>query len=303
MNKVFYYKIYGLKIKSEVEMKELLSIDKVSDNEIDVNIMCGIIPDEVKQRLNSNLWFNYEKESMVFTVNGTATYYIYGGDTIIVEKEDGAEHQAVKTFLLGTSFGMILSQRKSVAMHGGTILVNGKAVLLTGDSGAGKSTLTNAFRHNGYPFMADDVSLTEEQKDGKVIVHPAYPQQKICKDAMLKMGYNIEDYTLIDEGREKYVIPTHKTFVKESKPLGAMIHITVGDVDKVQIEEITGQDKMTTVIKNIYRTEILWRYGVAPEYFKKVFNISKKVPLYRITRPKGEFSVNEQIETIVKTIK
>ncbi len=34
---------------------------------------------------------------------------------------------------------------------------------------------------------------------------------------MEKMGYRIDDFKLIDEDREKYVIPTHESFVKEKK--------------------------------------------------------------------------------------
>lgn len=297
--KIFYYRIYGLNVKSEVEVPELLSTDKLSDEDIDVFVSYGVIPKEIKDKISKNTWFKYEKNNMYFTIKGVASYYIYDGKNIIVEPCKEGNYQYVKTFLLGTSFGMILSQRNIVAIHGGTILVGDKAITLTGDSGAGKSTLTNAFRHNGYPFMADDVSATKISENGTIQVNPAYPQQKICTDAMEKMGYDIKDYKLIDEGRGKYVIPTHNTFVKEPKSLGAICEIRKWDKDYVEIEEVKGQEKVGTIIRNVYRMEIIYYHGVSAPHFKNIIEVAKKIPLYRIKRPDGKFTVDEQIKCIV----
>ncbi len=114
---------------------------------------------------------------MVFTVKNIGSFYIYDGKNIIVQPSENADNQGIKTFILGTSFGMILLQRNKVAIHGGAILIGENAIILTGQSGAGKSTLTNAFRQYKYPFMADDVSSTIELQD-VIFIEPKISAKK-----------------------------------------------------------------------------------------------------------------------------
>ncbi len=298
--KKWFYKVYGLIVESNIEIPELLSIDK-NENKVDIKIKKDIIPKDVIEKIPSYSWFKYDVDSMVFTVKNIGSFYIYDGKNIIVQPSENADNQGIKTFILGTSFGMILLQRNKVAIHGGAILIGENAIILTGQSGAGKSTLTNAFRQYKYPFMADDVSSTIELQD-VIFIEPAYPQQKICRDAMEKMGYRIDDFKLIDEDREKYVIPTHESFVKEKRKLQAIFEIEPYDGEEVKIEEISGGEKMKTILRNIYRIEIIAPHGIPPAYFKKVINIAKNTLVFRIKRPKNQFSVDRQIELIEREL-
>ncbi|MGU8840300.1 hypothetical protein ACV3UO_04985 [Clostridium perfringens] len=298
--KKWFYKVYGLIVESDIEIPELLSIDN-NENKIDIKITKDTIPKEVIEKIPSYSWFKYDVNSMVFTVKNIGSFYIYDGKNIIVQPSENADNQGIKTFILGTSFGMILLQRNKVAIHGGAILIGENAIILTGQSGAGKSTLTNAFRQYEYPFMADDVSSTIELQD-EIFIEPAYPQQKICRDAMEKMGYRIDDFKLIDEDRGKYVIPTHESFVKEKRKLQAVFEIQPYDGEEVKIEEVSGGEKMKTILRNIYRIEIISPHGIPPAYFKKVINIAKNTLVFRIKRPRGQFSVDRQIELIEKEL-
>ncbi|MDK0655164.1 hypothetical protein P5E38_12815 [Clostridium perfringens] len=298
--KKWFYKVYGLIVESDIEIPELLSIDK-NENKVDIKIKKDIIPKDVIEKIPSYSWFKYDVDSMVFTVKNIGSFYIYDGKNIVVQPSENADNQGIKTFILGTSFGMILLQRNKVAIHGGAILIGENAIILTGQSGAGKSTLTNAFRQYEYPFMADDVSSTIELQD-EIFIEPAYPQQKICRDAMEKMGYRIDDFKLIDEDREKYVIPTHESFVKEKRKLKAIFEIEPYDGEEVKIEEVSGGEKMKTILRNIYRIEIIVHHGIPPAYFKKVINIAKNTLVFRIKRPKNQFSVDRQIELIEREL-
>ncbi|MGU8799366.1 hypothetical protein ACV3X1_13235 [Clostridium perfringens] len=298
--KKWFYKVYGLIVESDIEIPELLSIDK-NENKVDIKIKKDIIPKDVIEKIPSYSWFKYDVDSMVFTVKNIGSFYIYDGKNIVVQPSENADNQGIKTFILGTSFGMILLQRNKVAIHGGAILIGENAIILTGQSGAGKSTLTNAFRQYKYPFMADDVSSTIELQD-EIFIEPAYPQQKICRDAMEKMGYRIDDFKLIDEDREKYVIPTHESFVKEKRKLKAIFEIEPYDGEEVKIEEVSGGEKMKIILRNIYRIEIIVPHGIPPTYFKKVINIAKNTLVFRIKRPRDQFSVDRQIELIEREL-
>lgn len=109
---------------------------------------------------------------------------------------------------------LLLIQRNMVAFHGGTMVIGGKAVIFTGDMGPGKSTITSALRLKGYSFLADDVSVVGDTSEGLVEVNPGYPQQKLCRDAMLKLGLNPESYKQINSDRDKFALPVHNSFIK-----------------------------------------------------------------------------------------
>lgn len=298
VKKKYNYKVYGINVESEIVLPELLINNYKGYACTDVVISYGSMPKVIYNEIQEGKWFNFEKDKMWFLVNDVAKYYILNGNTIIVETYNNANSNDVKAFLLGSAFGMLLMQRHIVAIHGGTIVIDGRAIIITGEQGAGKSTLTSALRTKGYFFMADDVSVIGKRKNTKHVIHPGYPQQKLCRDAMEKMGYNIEAFKRIDEGRDKYAIPVHKSFIKEPMPMGAIFEITIGEGPHVEIEEITGTEKLKLLLKNMYRVEVTQYSGMSPVYFKNCIEISKTVPFFKIKRPKEKFSVKEQISVI-----
>jgi hypothetical protein len=302
-NKVDYiYRVYGLDVKSDIILPELITLENNMTHTFDVTISLGNVPEHKENpKVKFENYFISDNE-LYFHVYGVAKYYIADGDKIIVEPEEDANIDDIKTYLLGSAFGAILIQRNIVAIHGGAMMVNGKIMIFTGDMGAGKSTLTSALRLDGNKFLADDVSVIGTTKEGVTVVYPGYPQQKLCKDIMLKFGYDTTKFKKINSDRNKFALPVLGDFVKEPIQLGSIIELTVGDVDEVKIAEMKGSEKLKVIYKNIYRKEFIDDTGLRPAYFKNFINVVKKVSLYRITRPKDIFSIERQIELIHNTI-
>ena len=189
-------------------------------------------------------------------------------------------------------------QRKMVAIHGGVIEMDNKAVIFTGDRGAGKSTLTTALRRKGYKFISDDVAGIKIDKVPYVM--PGFPYQKLCESAMDKFGYDKERYTSFMSDKEvKYIVPAMDEFVNEKRELVSIVKLTVGDVDEVTIEELRGSEKLNNIIENIYRGEYIKHLGkMDPIYFKQCVDIAKNIRFFKITRPANQFTVDTQIDLI-----
>ena len=102
----------------------------------------------------------------------------------------------------------------------------------------------------------------------------------------------------------KYIVPALDAFVDYEVPFEGVFELSVSeDIENVEIEEITGIEKIQRLIKNIFRIEVTdYSGGIQPIYFKKCADIAKSIKYYKITRPKDVFSVNEQIEIIENTI-
>lgn len=297
---MFIYTVYGLIIKSDIFIKELIQTNKFEN--VDVTIEYAVAPKDMKDKVCDAKNVKFSRSEFCLYVENVAHYYVAYGNKIVVELEKNCEEVVANVFLLGTCFGMLLSQRKTVAIHGGTVVIKDSGVIITGDTGAGKSTLTAAFRKEGYTFLADDVSAIGEDSKENAIIYSAFPQQKLCKDALEKLGHDLSNYVLIDEERKKYSIPTHNSFLRGNAKLKSIYEINVVENDEVSIIQLFGKDKLKTILKNIYRIETINYNGLDPVYFKKCIVLSTKINVFQINRPKNKFSVNDQMKLIINSL-
>lgn len=296
------YKIYGLNIKSEIEIEEFDKLEEIHEENV-VTITYSKIEKEIKDEIEKGSKIEILKDKIWFHIPNIATYLISNGSEIKVEVCEGADMKLMKVYLMCSCLGFIMLQRNMVAIHGGVIEIDGKAMIFTGDRGAGKSTLTTALRQRGYKFISDDVAAINF--DEKVpYVMPGFPYQKLCEDAMDNMGYDKEKCTsFMSDKHLKYMVPAHDEFINNPTELFGICELTVDDVDKVTIEEYKGSEKLNKIIENIYRGEyIKYLGGMNPVYFKKCLDIAKHIKFYKITRPRNKFTVDEQIELIEREI-
>lgn len=295
---MYNYIVYGLKIKSDIEIKEFM---KSEDENNDLDIILGQVPQNIKDMMVEGRQSYYSKTKVWFHIDNIATYYITNGKTILVEPCEDPDETLLRVYLMCSCLGFIMLQREQVAIHGGVINIGGNAVIFTGDRGAGKSTLTTALRNKGYQFISDDVAATYFDK--VPYVYPGFPYQKLCDDAMETMGFEKDGLSIIvGEGKVKYIVPAFDGFYDKSAPLTSIVKLTVGDVDKVTIEEVKGHEKLMLIMKNVYRQEFLgFMGGMSPVFIKKCIDIAKNIRCYKLIRPKEGFTVNEQINLIEDT--
>jgi len=291
------YTVYGFNIESQIKIDEFMYNENENYN---IKFVLGNMPEDIIELKELGRKVYYSKTKVWFHIDNVASYYITNGDTVIVEPCENADMQLLKVYLMCSCLGFIMIQREKVAIHGGTVVINNKGVIFTGDRGTGKSTLTTALRLKGYNFIADDVAATVI--DEVPMINPGFPYQKLCEDAMDNMGYDKEACASFEaDEKVKYMVPAYESFVEEDVRLHGICELIVGDVESVQVEEIKGSEKVAKIISNIYRTEFIQSMGgMSPKYFKKCVDIAKNIKFYRVTRPRHGFTVNEQIKEIEK---
>lgn len=295
------YNVYGLNIKSEIEIEEFIKLDTMEENNI-VNIIKGEMSEDIKSEIENGSKIKLLKDKIWFHIDNIATYCISNGNDIKVEVCENADMKLMKVYIMCSCLGFIMLQRNMVAIHGGVIEMDNKAVIFTGDRGAGKSTLTTALRERGYNFISDDVASTKIEKVPYVM--PGFPYQKLCESAMDNFEYDKEKYTsFMSDNEIKYMVPAKDEFVYEPKPLSAIVKLTVGDVEEVTIQELLGGEKLNNIIENIYRGEyIKYLGGMNPMYFKQCIDVAKNIRFFKVVRPANKFTVNEQVELIERQI-
>ena len=298
----FYYKVYGLEVESEININEFVPIENINV-ENKVNIVYANMPLNIKEDIKNNKKSSFSKAECWFHINDVATYRVTGGNLIEFEPCENADPYLLRVFLMCSCLGFIMIQRDIVAIHGGTIVIDNKAIILTGNRGAGKSTLTTGLRLKGYPFISDDVAAIEI-KDNIPMVKHGFPYQKLCSSAMDKLGYDKEKYfSFMSDTEIKYLVNAHDDFIYEDTRLFALCELSVGDVEDVQIEEIKGSEKLNKLISNRYRVEFVQVMGgISPIAFKTLLQIAKNIKFYKIIRPNGQFTVDKQIELLLERV-
>ena len=303
----YRYYIYGMHVESDIKIEEAL-VDS-SDNVADVCYRIGQMPEPERTELAS---FPIDKftlkrinDGVIFRIADTADYYVTK-DCITVSPIDGADSNRIKCFLLGSSSGFMFVLRQMVAIHGGGIAKNGKGVIITGESGAGKSTVANSLRDRGYEFISDDVCVITKKHD-EVRINLAYPQQKLCRDAALRMGYSLDELIYINEDRDKFAVRLKDGFRAEGEKFSYLFEIMLSnyenDEDDVSFTELVGHDALAAIIRNIYRgSDAFSLFGIKPMYMKLLLDIAKDIKVYQIKRPKGRDTLDYIVEKLEQVI-
>lgn len=300
----FKYRVYGLNIESELELPELIKLDETNNDNIDVSISYGSAPEDLKQQINETTCVSINRDNLCVYVKDIAVYQVLDGNKIIIDPLKEKDNERIKSFLLGWSFGVLFVQRNTIALHGSAMVKDDKAFIITGHSQAGKSTLAASLKLNGYKFLSDDVSTVDIDSNNNLIINPAYPQQKLCKDTMQKLGYDTNDYKVNrkESERERFKMPMQEYFFDKSIPINSIFQIVVQDTDCVKVEELKGNEKIEYLLENVYFICTERHLGMRPEYFKQCLKMVKDIPFFKIIRPKDRFTIEEQIEEIEKVL-
>lgn len=282
---LYTYKVHGLLVKSEIELSELIPFIMENGKECDVIVSIGTVTKVIEGAVISNDTFKLSKTELYFFIEGIAHYYIGHGNSIIIEPVHDFQLIKLKYFLFGGCFGALLTQRNTIGLHGSSVLVNGKGIVIIGRSGAGKSTLVASLVKEGNAFLSDDISALVTDDDGNNYINPAYPQQKMSKDALERMGYNTDFLNLVDPVRDKYLIPVIHDFMNSKVLLSAIFELCVNYDNEAKINKINGYEKVKIIYNNIYSYGIIQQTGDSPVFFKKCMIIAQNTPIYKITRP------------------
>ena len=299
MNNFNFYKIYGLKVKSEIEIHPSLLIYNDLQN-YDVEIL---ISKDVKSNTEDSKTyhignFSFSDNSAGFFIDNVGYYEITNGNRIVINPYRNSDTEEVKKFTLGSALGLLLFQRNIVAIHGGAISINENGVIISGSIGAGKTTTVASLINKGHKFLSDDVSAVTQRFDGEYYINSCIPHQKLCKSTVEMLGYDTNNLFLIDKTKNKYYSPEISNFTTEPSKLKALFYLTITNDDEVSYEKIEGAEKLKIILSNIFRKEYIPNELFKSMFIKECLNLSKNISIYKIKRPKDKNSLAQVVSII-----
>ena len=290
----YNYFAFGLQFESEIELPELHTCD---GGDADVKILYGNVPNEIYPLYVGEDFYQVAEDEFLLRIDGVASYYVTGGEQIVVQpfNQDLSE---VRLYLLGTVMGVLLMQRGIIPGHGSAVVIDGRCIIFVGVSGAGKSTMAAALCNKGHLLLADDISAVTFDKDGLPWVHSAYPQQKLWQDSASMLGIDTTPLQRLYGDLDKYAVPLSVGFWGYPMRLNAIYEINVQHSNNITINPVIGAEKVATIMNHTYRSGLLEGLGLKIQHFKKCATIAKHTPIFRLTRPKGVPSLDQQIDVL-----
>jgi hypothetical protein len=295
---MYKYRAFGVNIGSDFLLPELIA----TENRGDVLIISGKVPEKIENPKSEGVCYQAAPGIFLLNIKNVARYLVTNGSEIVVEPYPGAAEDDIRLFLLGSSFGALLHQRGYLPFHGSVINIRGKAIIFSGVSGSGKSTLAGAFQKRGYPVLSDDVANISLDEVQHPFVHPSYPQIKLWKDSLLKLGEEPELHKKLRIKLDKYGVHIHKGYFNESLPLAAIYILIAQNSGNDEIEAVTGIEKFNALRKNTYRYTYLAGLDLSEQHFNTCTRMASAIRVKRITRGTSSFSLDKLTEIVEKDI-
>lgn len=294
--KQYFYKIYGVIFVSEIEYPQLIKAPETKEPDI---VLClGDIQDEDLYEDYSNRIFCVNQSKIHFS-NHKGCFLIQDGKKIEMCPKKGVALEELTPFVFGYGMAMIFFQRGKLAIHCSAVKFLGKAFLICGGSGSGKSTLTAKLLENGAELLTDDVAVVDISPEGKAMVYPAFPQQKLCRDAVIRNRMDTEQLLYIDEEKDKFAVSRREKFCDTATELGGVIALNRYNGESVTLQQLKGHATLHAILDNLFLRPLFEQsYALPPEDMIKCLTIAQNVPVYKLLRPLTGDTTTEQIRLL-----
>jgi len=290
------YTISGLRLRSQIELPELVSAPETA-KQADVNLICAETPRALENPINSGVLYQAAPSQFLLQMPKIARYLVRNGNEIIVEPEPGSLAEEVRLFLLGTVWAALLHQRELLVLHASAISTPKGAVILMGRSSSGKSSLAAAFYRHGCPVLADD-TVAIDIIDGQCLAYPAFPQLRLWPDMLQALEIKPEEVLALRPKLAKRALPTPDEFKCEPQPVCAIYLLGTHIEKEIKLEKFKGMVRFSTLLNNTFREKFLGGLGVRPAHFQKVSKVAQKIPTASLIRPEQP----PQLEMLADTI-
>ena len=294
----YYYIAFGMILASQIELAELTPCKEAVP---DVCIRVGEIPKDFGKVTYQRKYMKMGVDFYWLSVPEVGTYYTRPDGTILVEPDPASHPKNLRMWLFSFCIPAVLFFTGRLPLHGSSLEINGMGVLLTGKSGAGKSTLATYFLMSGHSFVSDDLSTVILDGDGVPLLHGSTPNQKLCQDAITRLGRKkASDFVYRGLGtKAKYAVKATQR-IDNPIPLRMMVELNSSDVPEPTIREIVGAEKLQMILQNTYRNFMLKGLRLKPWHFLTCHKLAQQISCYQVTRPKKGYWEKELYQLIAE---
>jgi hypothetical protein len=278
------YAALGLTLDCEIPCPEFSAGD---GGPVDVRIRVGRVPEALERPIVSGVTFEADAHRVLLNFPRAARFLVRDGSEITVEPAPEASDDSVRVFLAGPALGVLLLQRGTLALHAAACASARGAILLAGASGRGKSTLLAALLARGHRMLSDDLSAVALDATGRPIVHPAFARVKLFADSLGRLGLEGPDVRPVRPGLPKYSVPATVAFCVEARPVRAVYVLDYDSGGDVRFLALAGQERLAAIRTHVYSRRLAEGLRLHAAHFAAAAALASRVPVVRVSRPRG----------------
>lgn len=312
-----YYKVFGYVFRCRHEIRQLYEIP--ATDAFDVDIIIGEMPEEVMEAVrHAEIFPCIAWNGQRFWMNNAfGILAVYKSGTIYAKSISDKDTFYLLQFVLGYGIAMYAHLNNRIAIHCGSVAIDGKCIMISGDSGAGKSTLTHELIAEGALMLSDDVVAIGYDENGEVAVYPAFPQQKLCRDAAIEKGYDLNGLLYVDPEKDKFAVLHEESFTPIPHKLHSFYYLkcyepkesgngkapaTPAENSLLHTRQLDGFNKVSVLMENLYLGCIIPNTGLSAEAFQLCVDCIKSANVYLVKRPVGKNTLAEMKRFIHDTL-
>ncbi|HEX9963618.1 MAG TPA: hypothetical protein VGB04_01390 [Allosphingosinicella sp.] len=277
---VHRYRLFGLSVRSEVPLPELVADPAAESPDVDVTVGA------IKDRPDAAAGLHVDGEEALLVIPAAGRFLARGGRELLVEPGAGVSPRNLRLYLLGSAFAAILHQRALLPLHANAVVVEGRAIGFMGHPGAGKSTLAAWFHDRGFDVLADDVCVVTAGPDGSPIAHPGIPRLRLWREALEAGGRDASAYERSFDDMDKYTVPTDLERQLPPVPLSHLYLLEKAE-GELSVARLEGSAAVEAMIANTYRGAYVRLMGRTREHMLACAQLARTVPVFRARRRWG----------------
>lgn len=284
-----YYRAFGLRIHSEIELTELCEEYEQSTPDLKIAVngfaLPGLSETHIYRRSVRALFGVDEAGALYLSWDGIA-HFKASGSNLLEVLPITEDPELLSLFTVSEAIGLILYQRGLFLLHASAVKVGDEAWCFTGEPGAGKSTTAAAFIKAGGILLSDDLTAIAFDADGLAFVVPAYPQLKMWGKTVAGLNYNREDLSPVTEGVNKFAYQPKDDFQHERVRLKQVLflHNRPGGADE---EPLPAMSVATECLANFPLPLALLEGQAIKKHFEDSFKCVKSAEMWTKKRPDG----------------
>jgi len=279
-----YYSAYGIIFQSGIELPELAPINP-KNLIADVHISLGKVPEKILNPEIEAVWYQMNAKQLLLKIESLGKYLVEDGNKIVIEPEPGIQESAIRIWLLGPCFAILLHQRNIFPLHSSGIHTPFGAVLFTGTTGLGKSTLLNTFLCRNYKMISDDIVGISLFDDRVPIALPGFPRTKIWADSAQYFDIDLTDLPRIHPDFDKYSLKLGDAFINESQNIHRIYILEQRDAHQLSLDYLSNFDKFQYLLLNTFGLSFIRKVSSRDKNFLLVSTIAKHLPIFLVNRP------------------
>jgi len=319
------YRIYGLSLRSDLPLPELVPITGTRPTRTDLELRLGEAAAGARGATRRRWTLPIsEPQRADLAASGILPIHIgqdrYGdfadmhwpalgrcvvrdGRRITVLPAPGTSEAAIRLWVLGPIIGLVLHLRGWLVLHGSGIeMTAGTAIAVLGASGQGKSTTAALLVARGHRLVADDlVAIPPARRNKGLTTIPGFPQLKLWPDAAAAITHAADSLPRLIPEEDKRAHRLPEQFAPGPLPLAAIYLLDPStDAAGHAAEPLTPADACIELIRNAFGARTFDHMDRARR-FTQIARVASCIPVYRLRVRRGFAHLGELADLIEST--